>query len=61
MLIAKYLISDKLHKVVRNGKTYYKIDSLSCGSGFYADNDEQAIEVFAKWCNVPTNCIRRVA
>lgn len=61
MLIAKYLISDKLYKVIRNGKTYYKIDSLSCGSGFYADNDDEAVNIFAKWCNVPTKYIRRVA
>ena len=61
MLIAKYLLKDQLHKVIRNGKTYYKIDSLSCGSGFCADNDDEAIKIFAQWCGVPTKYIRRVA
>lgn len=60
MLIAKYLMNH-LYKVHRNGKTYYKMDFLSCGSGFYAESDEEAIKHFAQWCDVPTNCIKRVA
>ena len=61
MLIAKYLISSTLHKVERNGKPYYKMDFSSCSSGFYADNDEDAIEIFAHWCRVPKKYITIVA
>lgn len=61
MLIAKYLVTSNLYKVHRNGKTYYKMDFLSCASGFYADSDEEAVEIFAQWCRVPKECITRVA
>lgn len=61
MQIARYLYKSYLYKCQRNGKTYYKMSFLSCNSGFYAESDEAAIEEFAQWCNVPTNCITRVA
>jgi hypothetical protein len=61
MLIAKYLVTSNLYKFHNNGKAYYKMDFLSCGSGFYADTDEEAIELFAQWCRVPKEYITRVA
>jgi hypothetical protein len=61
MLIAKYLISNTLHKIERNGRPYYKMDFPSCSSGGYANSDEEAIEIFARWCNVPKEYITVVA
>ena len=61
MLIARYLFKYYLYRCKRNGKTYYKMDFLSCGSGFYAHSDEEAIEIFAQWCDVSKEHIRRVA
>lgn len=61
MLIAKYLVSSNLYKVQKNGETYYKMDFLSCASGFYAESDEAAIEIFAQWCRVPKQYITVVA
>lgn len=61
MLIAKYLVTSELHKVERNGKFHYKMNFLSCGSGFYAESDTEAIEIFAQWCNVPREFITIIA
>ena len=61
MLIAKYLISSTLHKVERNGEPYYEMEFSSCRSGFYADSDEDAIEIFARWCRVPKQYITIIA
>lgn len=61
MLIARYLYKYYLHKCNRNGKVYYKMDLLSCGSGFYADSDDEAIEIFAQWCDVSKEHIRVIA
>ena len=57
MLIARYLFKSFLYKVTRNGRTHYKMSFLSCNSGFYAETDQDAIELFAQWCDVPSNCI----
>ena len=59
MLIARYLYKYYIYRCHRNGRVYYKMDFLSCGSGFYADSDDEAIAIFAQWCDVLPQHITR--
>lgn len=59
-LIARYLIGNELRKCEVDGKPYYKMCFRSCTSSGFAHSDEEAIEIFARWCGVPTHCIERV-
>jgi hypothetical protein len=58
MKIAHYM-SNELHKTEKNGKPYYKMFFRTCSSDGYADTDEEAIEIFARWLGVPVDVIEK--